>query len=746
MFTRSAQVPGATRLGAGAMTTLRQRVDTLLALDPEESVLAGRVSGALYGMGGLTVWSFLILPGVSHTHPGWIIGISAGALLWGLSSLFLIDWSVIGPWLIQASSLAAFVLIGAAMASSGGAQSPGWVYLFFIVVFASYFYRPEVAGLYLAGCIATLALPFIYDARWDQSAFLSRVVVGGPSFLVLSITIVTGREMMRRLRARAELLASEQSALRRVATAVIQGQAPETIFELVAREAAGLLRAGGAGILRFDSESHATVVGSWSDRQGGRYESGTRIDIDPAGDVARARRTGLAVRIQSDPGDGLGQLGYSASVIAPVQVAGRLWGAVAVGAGGERPLTARDEQQLMLFGDLLASAIASIDDRAALAAQASTDPLTGLANRRSLHERLAAEVARSQRHGRILSVALLDIDHFKQVNDFGGHEAGDEMLAQVARGLTEQTRAEDILGRFGGDEFAWVMPETTREQALVAIERARRLIALSSSRTQVTLSAGICDTRVTAHPAQLVNYADTALYWSKVHGRNRAWIYDPQVSQALTPSGPLDSAERSQAQLGLRALSRAIDAKGPSTSGHSERVAAVAAKLAHAAGWAPERGVLLREAALVHDVGKVGLPERLLIKPERLTDAERALVIEHVELAVRMVEGVLAAEQVQWIRSHHERPDGKGYPHGLTEAEIPEGAALLAVADAWEAMRTGRPYRPAKTPDAALAECARLVDTQFTRTAVGALMKLHATGDLDDEWDRLLSESSQPSG
>jgi HD-GYP domain-containing protein (c-di-GMP phosphodiesterase class II) len=141
----------------------------------------------------------------------------------------------------------------------------------------------------------------------------------------------------------------------------------------------------------------------------------------------------------------------------------------------------------------------------------------------------------------------------------------------------------------------------------------------------------------------------------------------------------------------------------------------------------------------------VGLPERLLASGEVLTTAERELVAEHVELAVRIVEDVLAPEQVEWIRAHHERPDGLGYPQGLTEEQIPEGAALLAVADAWEAMRRGRPYRPAKTPDAALAECVGLIGSQFTRAAVGALMQLHAVGDLDDDHEWLLSGSPDPS-
>ncbi len=725
-----------------------QRLAAHLALDPEERVLAGRVSGALYAMGGLTLWSFSVLPAVSHAHPGWIIGISVLAALWGLCSLVIINWQGAGSGLIHASTLAGLVLIGVAVASSGGSRSPGWAYLFLVAVFAAYFYRPGVAGVYAVGCLITLVLPLAYEPSRSHGPLVSELLVGGPSFIVLTGAIVAGRRLARRSHTRAQQAAAEQAALRRVAAAVIAGQPSGAIFELVAREAADLLQGGAAAILRLDSPRRATVMGAWADRRGGHYSSGTTVTVLPGSDVAQAAATGLAMRSQVlAPDSPLGLLGYHSSIAAPVRVGEETWGAISVAAQRPAQLTSDDEEKLVRLGDLLASAIASIDDRARLAAQASTDPLTALANRRSLHERLAVEVARTQRHAHTLSVALLDIDHFKQVNDFGGHEAGDEVLVAVARALGEQARAEDILGRFGGDEFAWVMPETTREQALVAVERARQRIALSTPPPyRITLSAGICDTGVSSHPAQLLNYADTALYWSKVHGRNRAWIYDPDVTEELPPGDELDNAERSQALLGLRALSRAIDAKDPATTGHSERVAALVAKLAHVAGWAPDRGLLLREAALVHDVGKVGLPERLLAKPDLLTDAERELVTEHVELAVRIVEGVLTPEQVDWIRSHHERPDGKGYPQGLGEDEISTGAALLAVADAWEAMRTGRPYRPGKRPDAALAECARLMGTQFTREAVGALMQLHSTGELDDEAERLLTGSSDPRG
>jgi diguanylate cyclase (GGDEF)-like protein len=514
---------------------------------------------------------------------------------------------------------------------------------------------------------------------------------------------------------------------------VVGGDPEGEIYELVAREAAALLGAGAAGIIRFDGDSEATVMGSWADHEGGRYPPGTVIPVLPGTGVAAARDTGAPVRVERHSGDSpVGRLGYTASIVSPVRVDGRSWGALAVTAAPPARLTEADEEQLQEFGDLLATAIASIDQRAQLAAQAATDPLTGLVNRRTLYDRLAGEVARSVRHERTLSVAVIDIDHFKEVNDFGGHDAGDELLAAVAGCLAENARAEDILGRVGGDEFAWVMPETTREQALVAVERARRLIAATVTRPfRITVSAGICDTRATTGPAELVSFADGALYWSKAHGRNRCWIYDPEVISELSAPERVERMESSQALLGLRALARAIDAKDPSTRQHSDRVAALVIKLARAAGWPADRAAQLGDAALVHDVGKVGIPDELLHKLAPLTASERERLREHAELAARITEEVLDPEQVSWIRMHHERPDGAGYPRGLTEHEIPQGAALLAVADAWDVMTSGRPYCEPKAVDLAIDECARVVGSQFTSSAVGALLKLHAGGELD---------------
>ncbi len=326
---------------------------------------------------------------------------------------------------------------------------------------------------------------------------------------------------------------------------------------------------------------------------------------------------------------------------------------------------------------------------------------------------------------------MIDIDNFKQLNDVGGHETGDELLVAVASCLTQLARAEDVLGRVGGDEFAWILPETCREGALVAVERARRMIAATVREPfRVTVSAGICDTEVTEDPAELIRLADGALYWSKAHGRNQCWIYDPAVVDELSAQERAERLERSQALLGLRALARAIDAKDPATREHSDRVATLVGRLARTAGWPEESVKLLSEAALVHDVGKIGLPDATLRKTEALTEEEWTQIRGHAELAARIVEGVLAPEQVEWIRTHHERPDGTGYPRGLRGAQIPDGADLLALADAWDVMTVSRPYSSPRGSEEALSECIALIGRQFTQAAVNALVSLHASGEL----------------
>jgi diguanylate cyclase (GGDEF)-like protein len=371
--------------------------------------------------------------------------------------------------------------------------------------------------------------------------------------------------------------------------------------------------------------------------------------------------------------------------------------------------------------------VANLNARSKLLRMATTDPLTGLVNHRAIHQRLREEVHRALRHRRPLALVLIDVDAFRAVNEGGGHQHGDDTLREVARRMAREVRVEDCLGRVGGDEFALVLPETNRVEAFAVAEKVRQRVAATPilSHSRVTVSAGVCDLDYAQDAAGLYRLADGALYWAKRHGRDMSFVYDPSTVHELSAQERADHLQRSQAMLGIRALARAIDAKDHSTREHSARVAELAALLGRHLGWADERLALLTEAALVHDVGKIGVPDSVLLKPGTLAEDEYEVVKQHAALGASIVEDVLTGEQVAWVRHHHERPDGAGYPDGLAAERIPEGAAILAVADAFDVMTSDRPYSAARSPGAALAECRQCSGRQFVPFAVEALAQIH---------------------
>jgi diguanylate cyclase (GGDEF)-like protein len=699
------------------------------AVDPDERQLAGRLSGVLYLTGAITVLAVLALPGVTRAHWQAVVGIALAAMVWGLVSVRAIPWRTAPPWVIHVSNACGLAVVAATVAATGGAGSPAWVYLFFIVVFAASFYPAPVVAAYIAGAALSHSLPLLYDHGAAQGAFPAQLLIAVASYAVLGGAIVAGKRLLLALRRRAERLAREQAALRRVATAVAAGRDPDAVYSLVAEEVARLLGADGAAVLRFESGDNAVVIGAWSQSGRGPYRRRSCVEVPPGSSLERVLRTGEPVRTDR--------------VVAPVRVNGRVWGVLAVVDSAPDELPADAGRRLTAFGDLLSMAITNTEAHQRLAARASTDPLTGLANHRAFHERLGTEVKRALRHGRSLAVAIVDVDHFKQVNDALGHDAGDRVLVRLAGLLAGLVRAEDTLARIGGDEFAWLLPEANREQALAALDRARREVAAADlGDVALTVSVGLCDLESARDPREMFQLADGALYWSKAHGRNVCWVYDPDVVRELSAQERAEHLQRSQALLGLRALARAIDAKDPTTQRHSLRVSELAGRLARVRGWPAERARLLGEAALVHDVGKIGVADALLLKSGRLTSDEYERIKAHADLSAQIVHDVLAPEQVEWIRCHHERPDGRGYPRGLDAEEIPEGAALLAVADAWDVMTLSRPYSSPKPPADALAECRGLVGEQFTAQAVDALVRLYDAGEVSGRPEAVSAASS----
>lgn len=367
-------------------------------------------------------------------------------------------------------------------------------------------------------------------------------------------------------------LAAEQAALRRVATEVAAEAAPEEIFALVAREAAGLLGVEAAIVARYTAEG-ATVVGSFGEHS----KLDERLSAVEGGALAMVARTGETAGIDDysalEPGSPVRAHalahGYRASVAAPVDVAGWLWGAVLATTKRDGGLPADAEARLQRFAELVALAIANAEARARLAAQAASDSLTGLANHRTFFERLHAEVERARRHGHPLSLVLIDVDHFKRVNDTHGHLAGDGVLVEIAGRLAGLARAEDALARVGGEEFAWLLPETPARAAWAAAERARRAIADVSFPAvgRVTMSAGIAELAAGTSANELFRAADTALYWAKAQGRDSCVPYAPghQESVAERPlhaSAPLAPGVQRLLALAREQLGLALVAVG----------------------------------------------------------------------------------------------------------------------------------------------------------------------------------------
>jgi putative nucleotidyltransferase with HDIG domain len=289
----------------------------------------------------------------------------------------------------------------------------------------------------------------------------------------------------------------------------------------------------------------------------------------------------------------------------------------------------------------------------------------------------------------------------------------------IARRAASTVRAGELLARVG-------VGLRQQQRQLVAHEPIGPLEA-------VTVSAGVSDLDLGTDADGLMRTADDALYWAKAQGRDVVARYLPELAEQLGSQQRADRVTHRQALLGIGALARSIDAKDPLGTRHHERVAELAVRLARATGWPPQRLALLREAALVHDVGKIGVAEQILAKRSP-SAAERAQLREHARLGAEIAAQALTAEQVAWIRGHHERPDGRGYPDGLVGDAIPPGARLIAVADAWDAMTSPSSRRDPLSPEEALAECRAGAGTQFAVDAVGALERVLAAGELAPAW------------
>jgi diguanylate cyclase (GGDEF)-like protein len=374
-----------------------------------------------------------------------------------------------------------------------------------------------------------------------------------------------------------------------------------------------------------------------------------------------------------------------------------------------------------LVGPLVAIALYQRSVYSALKAMrlALTDPLTSLGNHRHFHERLQHDLDKAQAEGFPLTLCLLDIDDFKQINDRQGHPAGDRVLAEVAGRLRQGGEAF----RLGGDEFALLLPRRDEHEGLAIARSVTERVAEMDTEVgrSLTMSAGIATyPQHGVERSELVRVADSALYVAKEQGKNTVRVYRPDVIELAELRRLAEGPDRGARLRAAASLAHAVDARDAYTGSHSYMVGELAARVARRMALDSEAIELARLAGSLHDLGKLAIPEDILRKPGPLNEAERLVLERHPQIGYRMLDSLGVEPVATWVLHHHERWDGGGYPERKSGGEIPLGARILFVADAYDAMTTDRVYRGRLTHDRAIEELERCAGTQFDPDVVAA--------------------------
>jgi len=383
--------------------------------------------------------------------------------------------------------------------------------------------------------------------------------------------------------------------------------------------------------------------------------------------------------------------------------------------------------------------------------EAITDGLTGVKTRRHFLEALEGECRRSTRAGHQFSIIMMDLDRLKQVNDRMGRLQGDKVLTAVAALLDARSRQPNVVARYGGDEFVILVPETNTQQAEILAEGLRAAVEADDFlRThEVTASFGIATFPDHGRtPEEILRVVDSGMYLAKHCSGNCAKVaslslkpedverdkrlleaYLDAAAKGMSSTAP-DTFSHDQHEFEpmkplldtITALAFAVEAKDPYRQGHSEAVSRLAAQIALQVGLFQTEVEEIRLAGLVHDIGKIYVPEEVLNKPTLLTAEESETMKGHAALGAKMLEplNVKAIERI--VHHHHERYDGKGYPDGLAGDEIPLGARIVAVAECFHNMVSDLRYKSARTIEDALAELRRCSGTQFDPKVVTAFL------------------------
>jgi diguanylate cyclase (GGDEF)-like protein/putative nucleotidyltransferase with HDIG domain len=534
---------------------------------------------------------------------------------------------------------------------------------------------------------------------------------------------------------------------------------PEEMLARIVAEIEKSLAYDHVGIAILDNSTAELVVQAEGGRRRGAVGRRMLLDKGLVGQVARSGQIAMIREMNASTPETV-LPGSVSSIALPVTYAEQMLGVLYVESCEPCDFPEQEIRLLRTLADLFAGALHNALTFQKTQEQAITDGLTGVKTHRFLMEALSAEWKRSTRAGRSFALVLMDLDRFKFVNDFYGHLEGNIILQRVGHLLVQNCRRSDVVARYGGDEFVILMPETSVEQARQLASKLRGWIASDPllRDKNITASFGIAGFPVHGStPQELVQVADSSMYLSKQQGGNavssaeqgdpndrKKWkkdVLEAHLGVALKrvfSSGPeafeeihrrLEHFTRSlgeQADDGsaeglppavvetVTALAVAIDAKDHYMQGHSQKVSAYAVMIAQALGMSPAEIEDIRLAGLLHDIGKVGIPEPILNKSGPLDTSEWETMKTHVELGAKILEPLQPMGRIRVIvRHHHEFYDGTGYPDRLEAQQIPHGARVIAIADAYDTITSPRTYKRARAPEDAFAELERCATNQF---------------------------------
>jgi diguanylate cyclase (GGDEF)-like protein len=551
---------------------------------------------------------------------------------------------------------------------------------------------------------------------------------------------------------------------------------PDEVLAKIAGQLENGLIYDHAGIALLDYTTRELIISAESGKRRGALGLRLPLDVGLIGQVARTGKSATYRASANSQSSSKPVLLDSLRAMAlPIFYADHLHGVLYVETLERGEFSEEESLLLHTLADLIAGAYHNALTFQKAQEQAITDGLTGVKTHRFFMEGLSSEWKRSSRAGRTFALVILDLDRFKFVNDFYGHLEGDLVLQRIGQILETNCRRSDVVARYGGDEFVILMPETTMEQARQLSSKLRGWISADPLLREKNITASFGVASYPLHgssPQELIQVADASMYLSKHQGGNtvstadhvdpneaRRWKRDVleaylgvtlkrlfatgpeafdeihqrlrQFSDSLPPAevsgnAPLDGPHALPQSIldTVTSLAYAVDAKDQYTQGHSQKVSAYAALLAESLGMTEAEVGEIRLGAVLHDVGKVGIPEQILNKGGPLNPDEWETMKTHVNYGSRLLEPLAALSRVrQMVLHHHEFFDGSGYPDALAGRNIPLGARIITIADSYDTITSDRSYKKGRTAEQALSELERCANTQFDPELVAAFLR-----------------------